>query len=196
MLKHVLDHVTGRTRPTSSPANTGQLLAIAAVAVVATACSTSRPTPPPPVQAPTPTTDATTAAALGAYGEFWRISEQAFAAPTARDWRAELGKVARGQAFEDTLADVRTYAGVPAHLEGRITRSAIIDPGFSPAANRVDVLDCVDVSNSKVVTDKDGINLSDTANQVPRYRYRAQVLKDQGGSWLVEKATAAVDEPC
>jgi hypothetical protein len=123
MLEHVLDHVTGRTRPTSSVPNTGRLFAIVTVAVVATACSSSRPTPPPPVHAPTPTTEAATTAALAAYGEFWRISEQAFAAPTAQDWPAELGKVSRGQALSDVILEIRNYASVPAHLEGSIAHT-------------------------------------------------------------------------
>jgi hypothetical protein len=196
MLEHVLDHVTGRTRPTSSVPNPGHLLAIFTVAMVATACSTSRPTPPPPVQAPTPTAEVTAAAALAAYGEFWRISEGAFAAPTTQNWRAELSKVARNQALDDVMLEIENYASVPAHVEGTVTRNPEIDPDTPSTEQRVAIVDCLDLSESHLLADNSGAELGEVENQPKRYRFRAQVVRDATGKWLVDATSPALAEPC
>jgi hypothetical protein len=197
MLDHVLDHSTGRTRPTSTAHRARRLLAIATVAAVATACSTSHPAPPPaPVETPTPTAEAPAAAALATYGEFWRISEQAFAAPNAQDWHAELSKVARGQALSDMTLEIRNYASVPAHLEGSVIHAPGSEPAEPSTADRVAILDCVDISNSRAVTDSNGTVIDDLKNRAERYHYRAQVVRDATGRWLVETTAPALDEPC
>ena len=196
MLDHVLDHATGRSRATSSVYSTGRLLTIVTLAVVATACSTSQPTPPPPPAEPPASTAEAPAAALATYGEFWRISEQAFAAPTAQDWQAELSKVARGQALADVMLEIENYASVPAHVEGAVTRNPTIDPGAPQSQQRVAITDCLDLSESRLVADKNGAELGDVQNQPERYRFRAQVARDATGKWLVDTTSPALTEPC
>ncbi|MDN5758884.1 MAG: hypothetical protein L0H59_10170 [Tomitella sp.] len=139
---------------------------------------------------------ASSAAGMAAYGEFWRVSELAFAAPTAQDWEAELSMVARGQALTDVIIEVRNYASVPAHVEGTITHDARPDPTLAPEPDRVAVLDCVDISGSMLVADADGAVLDDQVNQPPRYQYRAEVVRDTSGRWLVEVAAPSLDQPC
>ena len=175
------------------------LLSVALLSACSGADDAASAPPPPMVSAsaaPTPSATAETAAALAAYGEFWRISEQAVAAPAAKDWEAELSAVASGQALEDVLLEIRNYASVPAHVEGTITHDPMVDPGAAPAADRVVVLDCVDISASDLVSDADGTVLDDQANETPRYRYRAVVVRDASGRWLVETTTPLLDQPC
>lgn len=139
---------------------------------------------------------ASSAAGMAAYGEFWRVSELAFAAPTAQDWETELSMVARGQALTDVVIEVRNYASVPAHVEGAITHDARPDPALAPQPDRVAVLDCIDISGSMLVADADGAVLDDQVNQPPRYLYRAEVVRDASGRWLVEAAAPSLDQPC
>jgi hypothetical protein len=162
------------------------------------ACSGTAPEPPEPLE-PTgtsPRESASSSAGMAAYGEFWRVSELAFAAPTARDWESELRMVARGQALSDVVIEVRNYASVPAHVEGAITHAARPDPALAPQPDRVAVLDCIDISGSRLVADADGAVLDDQANQTPRYLYRAEVVRDADGRWLVETTAPSLDQPC
>jgi hypothetical protein len=163
-----------------------------AAAPIAGACATPQPAPP----APAPSVATVAEAATAAYSEFWRISKLAFASPTEQDWQAELSKVARGQALNDVVLEIRNYASVPAHLEGVITNAPIVDPAVAPAPSRVTVLDCVDISGSRLVSDVDGTVLDDEANQVPRYHYRAVVVQAEDGRWLVESTEPLLDQPC
>jgi hypothetical protein len=199
MLDHVQDRPVHPGNPGVPIRRVVRLVAGLAAVVLAAACSggTPAPTPPPTAPAPTPTAGPATAAAMAAYGEFWRLSESAFAAPSAKDWQTEMSKVARGQALTDVMVEIRNYASVPAHLEGTISNSPGSDPAVSPSADRVAVLDCVDISDSRVVADRGGGDvLNDVENQVPRYRYRAQVVKDSTGGWLVETTAPALAESC
>lgn len=192
-LNRVQDHLT-RTDSGAAP-----LLVVVVAASVLAACSTSSPTPRPPASpppAPGPSAEPAPAAALAAYGEFWRVSDDAFAAPKAKDWRAEMTEVARGQALDDVTLEIRNYASVPAHLDGTIGRTPIVDPSVPPTADRVAILDCVDISRSRLVSDRNGAVLDDVANQADRYRYRAQVAKVADGRWLVESTRPALTEPC
>ena len=196
MLNHVQDHSTRGGRPVPA-VHVGWWLI--AVALAATACSGSQTAPPPApptMTAPTPTAAPPTAAALAAYGEFWRISEAAFASPTAQDWQTEMAKVARGQALTDVMLEIRNYASVPAHLEGPVDHAPSVDPGIPATPDRVAVLDCIDISKSRAITDTDGSVIDDLANRAERYHYRAQVVRDSTKGWLVETTTPALDEPC
>lgn len=192
-LNRVQDHLT---RTDGAPP---LLVVVVTASVVLAACSTSSPVPPPsasPPPAPGPSAEPAPAAALAAYGEFWRVSDEAFAAPKSKDWPAELAKVARGQALDDVTLEVRNYASVPAHLDGTIGRAPIVDPAVPPTADRVAILDCVDISRSRLVSDRTKTVLDDVANQANRYRYRAQVAKIADGRWLVESTEPALTEPC
>lgn len=191
------------TEPARFPASSARLLAVLATAAVLTACADedNRPSAPPAPAvsasiAPITPTAPAASAALAAYGEFWRISEQAVAAPTSKDWEAELSAVARGQALEDVLLEIRNYASVPAHVEGTITHEPVVDPAAAPAPDRVVVLDCVDISASDLVSDADGAILDDQVNERPRYRYRAVVVQGASGRWLVETTKPLLDQPC
>ena len=198
MLDHVHNRHTYGRRPVIGVQGTGRLISIAVVAAAATACSASQPTPPSPpaTAAPTSTPEAPTAAALAAYGEFWRVSEAALAEPSAQDWKGELDKVASGQALNDSVLEIQNYASVPAHLEGSISHSPRLDPQIPASNTRVAVLDCVDISKSQLLRDSDKAILNDVQNQVLRYHYRAQVVRNNSGTWTVETTAPALDEPC
>ena len=198
MLDRVQDLPRCDSRSTPSVYGVGWLAGVAVALLVVAACSVSRPTPQPTPGETTPSTtaEAPTAAALATYGEFWRISEEAFAAPAAQDWRAELSKVARGQAIDDVMLEIRNYASVPAHVEGTVARSPIVDPSTSPTTQRVAILDCIDLSDSRLLADSDGSVLDDVKNRPKRYRFRAQVVKNTTGQWLVETTAPALAEPC
>lgn len=159
------------------------------------ACAGAAPAPP---VAPPPTTgvDTSQAAALATYGEFWRVSRLAFAAPRSQDWAPALSSVAGGQALHDLLLEIANYASVPAHVDGTISQSPSLDPALAPTAERVAVLDCVDISKSTLVSDKNGAVLDDQAHQSNRYRYRAEVIRDPSGRWLVEKTAPSLAETC
>jgi hypothetical protein len=174
-----------------------RVAAVIAAVLVLTGCA--GPEPAPPAATPPAPSDAApdmTAAAMAAYGEFWRVSEAAFAAPRAQDWQAELSKVTRGQALDDVVLEIRNYASVPAHLEGQITHAPALDPAVPRTSGRVAVLDCVDISQSQLVADESGAVLDDQENQVVRYQYRAVVVRADDGRWLVESTAPALDESC
>ncbi|QJY47800.1 hypothetical protein [Pseudonocardia broussonetiae] len=197
-ISHVHDRPASPTRHRRfARARQHALVAIAGASLLS-ACSGTAPEPP---GAPTPSTTSTgeiasSAAGMAAYGEFWRVSELAFAAPTAQDWETELSMVARGQALTDVVIEVRNYASVPAHVEGAITHDARPDPTVTPGPGRVAVLDCIDISGSRLVADADGAVLDDQANQTPRYQYRAEVVRDASGRWLVVTTAPSLDQPC
>jgi len=140
--------------------------------------------------------DTSPAPALAAYGEFWRVSQLAFAAPGSRDWTSDLSNVAGGQALHDLLIEIANYASVPAHVTGTISQSPVLDPAIPPTADRVAVLDCVDISRSTLVSDKNGSVLDDQTNQSNRYRYRAEVSHDPSGRWRVETTAPSLAEKC
>ncbi|MFC4951041.1 hypothetical protein [Pseudonocardia sp. GCM10023141] len=130
--------------------------------------------------------------ALAAYESFWSVSQAAFASPASRDWAADLAAVATGSALEATLTEVRSYAEFPAHTVGAVSRS----PAVSNVTDvRINVVDCVDLGDSRLVADRTGEVLDDLANRVQRYRYRAEIVakRDQ---WLVDRIEASLDEPC
>lgn len=171
------------------------VLTASATASLLSACSPAPPRPSGPTDTPSAEIG-TSAAAMAAYGEFWRVSELAFAAPTAQNWETELSKVARGQALTDVVIEVRNYVGVPAHVEGTITHDARPDPTITAEPDRVAVIDCIDISGSTLVADADGAVLDDQANQTPRYQYRAEVVRDTSGRWLVQTTAPSLDQPC
>lgn len=171
---------------TGSAVRLGTLLSAAAVLA---ACSAPSPGPAPETTAPDPTT-----AALSAYTEFFRVSQDANADPAAKDWAAELRQLARGQALDAALLDVQNFASLSARVEGRLGQSPAVDPTAMSSAERVAVLDCLDATDVRVLK-ADGTELGDSANQAPRYRYRAEVVRD-GDRWWVEKTTPSPDETC
>ncbi|MDN5915627.1 MAG: hypothetical protein L0I76_11050 [Pseudonocardia sp.] len=146
---------------------------------------------PSPSSAP-PTPDPIERSALAAYEEFWTVTDAAFASPGSRDWTSRTREVATGQALESLDRDIANYSGVPAHTEGTVARSPRV---ASAAPQRVGVVDCVDISGSRLVSDDDGTVLDDLANRVPRYLYRAEVIP-RGDRWVVEKTTPSLAEPC
>lgn len=166
-----------------------RLCTLLGAAVVLAACSAPSPTPAPETPAPNPTI-----AALGAYTEFVRVSQDANAAPGAKDWAAELRQLARGQALDAALLDVQNYASLSARVEGRLGQSPVVDPATMSTAERVAVLDCLDATGVRVLK-ADGTELGDSTNQAPRYRYRAEVVRD-GDRWWVEKTTPSPEETC
>lgn len=194
----VNDWRTEMARRRNLPSTGLPVLAAITSVLLATACSGTATAPPGPEVTTTAAAPerAAPAAAMAAYGEFWRVSELAFAAPSAQDWETELMNVARGQALTDVVIEIQNYASVPAHVEGTITHEPSPDPAVAPLPDRVTVLDCVDITGSRLVADRDGSVLDDRANQTPRYRYRAEVVRDTTGRWLVETTAPSLDQPC
>ncbi|WP_300007727.1 hypothetical protein [Pseudonocardia sp.] len=160
---------------------------IALLPVLMAALVTSCTSAPVATQPTTPSQDA-----LLAYERYWSVSQDAFAAPGARDWSAELEGVASGPALDSLLTDVRNYADFPAHTEGAVTRSPTVG---NATHDRVEVVDCVQLGDSRLIADTTGEVLDDLANRVPRYRFRAEVVL-RGDVWLVDRAEPALDEPC
>ncbi|WP_214405764.1 hypothetical protein [Pseudonocardia lacus] len=173
---------------------------VVVLVAVAAACG-SAPDPasvpaPAPVPAPIePPSDEARAgdAALTTYNQFWTVAEQALNAPTSRDWTTELEAVASGQALESLLADIENYAAYPAHNEGTVERAPTIR---SATTDSVAIVDCVDMTDYLLIADETGEVLTDTANQVPRFQFHAQVEQAQPGRWLVDRTRPAWDEPC
>lgn len=161
------------------------LLSLLLAAALSTSCTTTS-TP----AAPAPTT--ASQEALLAYERYWSVSQEAFAAPGARDWTAELGSVASGSALDSLLADVRNYADFPAHTEGAVTRSPAVG---AETDGRVEIIDCVQLGDSRLVADATGEVLDDLANRAPRYRFRAEVVQS-GDRWLVDRTEPRLEEPC
>lgn len=143
---------------------------------------------PPAGPAPTPPSQE----ALLAYERYWSVSEAAFSAPGAQDWTSELEGVASGPALDGLATDVRNYAGFPAHTEGAVTRSPTVGAATD---GRVEVIDCIQLGDSRLIADATGEVLDDLANRAPRYRFRADVVR-RGDQWLVDRTEPALDEPC
>ena len=162
----------------------GWLPPLLLVLAVLAGCSTGDPGPAQPTE--------NERLALAAYEEYWSAATAAFAAPGERDWTPRLHEVATGQALDSLRRDVENYANVPAHTEGAVKRA----PRVAGVTNgRVDIVDCVDLADSRLVSDDGGQVLDDLANRVPRYVYRAGVV-NQDGRWLVDRTTPALDQPC
>ncbi|OJY46004.1 MAG: hypothetical protein BGP03_31525 [Pseudonocardia sp. 73-21] len=101
--------------------------------------------------------------------------------------------VASGQALQTVLTDVRNYADLPAHTVGTITRTPTITAVTPP---RVSILDCVDIGDTVLLSDKDGSRLDDAANRVRRFQLRADVVEAADGKWLVDTTTPELEQPC
>lgn len=169
---------------------TPRCIALLLVTGLATGCSTSGapvPVPGPTVAPPTPEQQA-----VAAYERYWSVSQDAFSAPSARDWRQELEGVASGPALESVVRDVLNYADFPAHTEGAVTRAPIV---AAATDTLVEIVDCVNLGDSRLVADRTGEVLDDLVNRVQRYTFRAQVVTS-GDRWLVNRTDPAQDEPC
>lgn len=169
-----------------------RLLMTGALCVVLAACATASP-PPSPAPTPAPSPAPPQELALDTYRAFWRVTDAARSAPRAEDWTPQIEAVASGKALHTALTDIRNYASLPAHTIGTITRTPIV---VSATATRVSILDCVDLGDSRLVSDKTGAVLDDLKHEVRRYRLRADVVPGQVGHWLVENTTPALTEPC
>ena len=148
----------------------------------------------PPASTPIPvTTTAPDQAALNTYREFWRVTDEAGAAPRSQDWTPKIKALATGQALKTALTDVANYASLPAHVVGTVTRDPKVD-GVTPG--RVSILDCVDLGTAHLVSDRNGAFLDDVKNRVERFHLRADVVSGPDGRWLVSTTTPALDERC
>lgn len=166
---------------------TKRLLMWSVAAVVVAGCTG----PAVPV-APAPTPPGPAEQALDAYERFWDVTQEAYAAPGARDWAPKVSTVASGPAFDSLMRDVRNYAEFPAHFEGVVSRAPVV---AEVTDTSVKIVDCVDLGDSRVVADRTGEVLNDLANRVQRYTYRADVVLSDD-RWLVGSTAAALEEPC
>nr|MBA2320592.1 hypothetical protein [Deltaproteobacteria bacterium] len=103
---------------------TPRRIAVLLVAGLATGCSPS--TTPAPVPGSTVAPPTAEQQAVAVYERYWSVSQDAFSAPSARDWRPELEGVASGPALESVLRDVLNYADFPAHTEGVVARAPTV----------------------------------------------------------------------
>lgn len=170
------------------PVQVRPLLPLLAIALLTAGCSLTGDVPRP---APTTTTTPAQQALL-AYEQYWSVTEAAYAAPSSRDWSVELQNVASGSALRSADEDVRNYAGFPAHIEGTVARAPTVENATDSA---VEIADCVELGDSRLIADTTGEVLDDLENRVPRYRFRAEVIQ-RNGRWLVDRAEPALDEPC
>ncbi|GAA2861878.1 hypothetical protein GCM10010472_19020 [Pseudonocardia halophobica] len=174
-------------RPRAYPLAAATAICVASIA----GCSQTSPNDPPPP----PTSTASSSDALAVYAEFWRLSQLAMQAPRSQDWSVPLATVARSQALDDLLLEVRNYASLSAHVDGSVTVAPQLDPTIAPTMDRVAVLDCIDLSGSRLVSDTGSGVLDDEQNQSTRYRYRAELARE-GERWFVERTAPALAEPC
>ncbi len=130
---------------------------------------------------------------MTAYREFWTVTDAARAAPKAQDWTPQIQALAAGQALQSALIDVHNFASLPAHRVGRITRTPAVG---SATDRRVEIRDCVDLGDSRLISDTDGRSLDDLQHRVQRFRLQAMVEIGPDGRWLVTTTTPALDEPC
>lgn len=163
----------------------GRHVTLLVAAAVATGCSAAMPEPPvatvPPSQQ-----------ALEAYEEYWAVSTAAFQAPDAQDWTPALAEVASGPALDSVLLDVRNYAAYPAHTEGGVSRSPQV---VRTSPTDVEIVDCVDLGDSRLVADDTGELLEDLTTRRQRYTFRATVAL-QADTWRVDRTEPLLDEPC
>src|SRR4051794_36940110 len=163
-----------------------------AVGLAAAGCTTTSGTPASPGNGqtsgfvPAPTQEDLGQSALSAYLEFARISDEAFAEPSSQDWPPKLQAVSQGQAYDAVVAEAKNYASFPAHVSGRPQRQPSVESTSAAPTPSVHIQDCIDIGESKVVADKTGEVLTDTANQQKRYRYRATAVRSQDGRWRVD----------
>ncbi|WP_142058218.1 hypothetical protein [Pseudonocardia kunmingensis] len=176
----------------TTPQRLGALLLL--VGIVAAGCS-SEPidAPQPAPTGPEPPSRTTSEQlAMAAYEEFWTVTDMALAAPALRDWTPRIEEVATGQARQALQADVVNYASVPAHTEGAVTRAPVVG---RVTDERIQVVDCVDLGASRLISDTTGEVLDDLTNRVQRYRFRAELV-EVDGRWVVERTAPALGEPC
>ena len=173
-----------------------------AVGLAAAGCTTTSSTPASPGNGqpssfvPTPTQEDLGRPALSAYLEFARISDEAFAEPSSQDWLPRLQAVSQGQAYDAVVAEAKNYANFPAHVSGKPQRQPSVESTSAAQTPSVNIQDCIDIGDSKVVADRTGEVLTDTASQKNRYKYRATVVRSQDGRWRVGSTTAEPDKPC
>lgn len=178
---------------TTSARTTVLLTAMAAAAVACSSPPTPAPAPPAaPIEAPSVESQAGDAA-LTTYNAFWDVSQRALAAPGSKDWAPELEAVASGQALDAISTDVKNYADFPAHNEGTVDRTPTVQTSTDRSAS---IVDCVDMSHFLLIADRTRKVLTDTANQVSRFQFHAQLIRDETGRWLVDQTKPAWDEPC
>lgn len=166
---------------------------LALTAMLTASCASSPPPASPPSTSNPTTAPQPSDAALNAYRAFWTVVDAAFAEPRSKSWDAELQEVGSGQALASVLADVANYASLPAHVQGLIGRSPSVE---SSSGNRVSIIDCIDLGDSRVVSDTSGQVLNDLKNRVQRFRSRSVVIYDATGRWLVDRTAPALEESC
>lgn len=182
------------------------LLTIFTVAL--TGCSddggVAAPSPASPI--PLPTSPAATSPeqfasslALSTYEGYWRLSEQAEAAPQAKDWRPELAKVMADPALTDYANEIANLASIPAHAVGAYRRSPKVTAVSLAEPPRVVVTDCLDATDEHLISDKPaeaGRNL-DNPDQPRRYEFEAQIVRYRDSDrWLVQLVQARLEKRC
>lgn len=142
----------------------------------------------PPNQA-----DAASSAALAAYTSYADLADSARAAPDSQGWRPVIEEVAQGQALDAVIADVENYASLPARTVGVVSHS----PEVSEVGPRqVSVVDCVDLGDSRLISDTTGEVFDDLENRVQRFRFHAKLGVEPDGRWVVQETEPLLDEPC
>lgn len=134
---------------------------------------------------------------MAAYESFWAVQNEANQAPGSKDWTEDVSRVAADPARYSATLTIKNYASVPAHWVGTVKRAPTVKSTTLSQPPRVVISDCIDVAGVKIVNDKTGEDVRDTANQPPRYRFEAEVvLYPNPDRWLVQKTTPHLDQPC
>jgi hypothetical protein len=197
-------HLSISTNPGTTSAACGMAFA---------ACSNTSGDPAPtnagsPSQQPTSTAmstrpatpeEAAKTAAMAVYEGFWTTQNAAKIAPGSKDWTADISQYAADPARTSALDSIKNYASIPAHFEGEPRRSPSVASVSLAQPPRVVVADCLDVTGVKIVHDKTGENVGDTARQPPRYSFRAEVVLYANlnpAKWLVQITQPMLEQPC
>lgn len=156
------------------------------------AASTSSAAPAPPA---TPAEQAEQAA-TAAYESFWRVRNEANAAPGSRDWEPIISQYTADPARYFALETIQAYADVPAHFEGEPKRAPRVEDVSLAQPPRVVIIDCIDVTGTEIVRDDTGESVVDP-NQPPRYQLRAEVVLYPGPErWLVQETEPMLEQSC
>ena len=183
-----------------------RLLALLCLLTPMAAC-TSKSEPAvasPPAAAPSPPkrhgpADDASEQALRVYERYWRISEEAAAAPRGVDWPGELGKVMADPALSAYVAELENLASVPAHSRGEYGRSPKVTSVSLAQPPRVVVTDCLDATNEHLVSEKPGEagRSLDHPDQPQRYEFEAQLVRYPNPErWLVQQVQARLEKSC
>ncbi|WP_329072541.1 hypothetical protein [Amycolatopsis sp. NBC_01480] len=179
-------------------------LMITATAVAGCSNTTVQSAVPPslsvvsPSWIPTPE-HAMAGAALQVYRQYWQLREHAEASPGAQDWRASFAHLLAEPALTTIVDELADLASIPAHMAGQYHRAPKARSVSTVEPARVVIVDCLDASAERLVSDRPGDAGKNLANpgQPRRYRLEVEVVRCPAPyRWLVRTIRPQLDEAC